>query len=92
MVKGWFDKGYTNVALMQDPIADWQKGKVAIGFDSHSWIRLGRSVWGNEVIQGALPQRPMPATHGAHGSMSIRPLSLTTLPIPKMGQTGCFQF
>ncbi len=57
MVKGWFDKGYTNVALMQDPIADWQKGKVAIGFDSHSWIRLGRSVWGNEVIQGALPPK-----------------------------------
>src|SRR5690606_11403695 len=32
MFKGWFDKGYTNVELMQDPIADWQKGKVAIGF------------------------------------------------------------
>jgi ABC-type glycerol-3-phosphate transport system substrate-binding protein len=57
MFKGWFDKGYTNLALMQDPIADWQKGKVAIGFDSHSWIRLGRSVWGNEVIQGALPPK-----------------------------------
>lgn len=57
MFKGWFDKGYTNLALMQDPIADWQKGKVAIGFDSHSWIRLGRSVWGNDVIQGDLPPK-----------------------------------
>jgi hypothetical protein len=57
MIRGWFDKGYTNVALMQDPITDWQKGKVAIGFDSHSWIRLGRSVWGNDVIQGSLPPK-----------------------------------
>lgn len=57
MIRGWFDKGYTNVALMQDPITDWQKGKVAIGFDSHSWIRLGRSVLGNEVVQGSLPPK-----------------------------------
>lgn len=54
MFKRWFDAGYTNVQLMQDPMPDWQLGKVAIGFDSHSWIRLGRSVLGNEKIHGSL--------------------------------------
>lgn len=46
MFKRWFDQGYTNLALMQDPMPVWQQGKIAVGFDSHSWIRLGRSVLG----------------------------------------------
>jgi ABC-type glycerol-3-phosphate transport system substrate-binding protein len=57
MFKGWFDKGYTNLQLLQDPVPDWQKGKVAIGIDSHSWIRIGRSVWGSENVKGTLPPK-----------------------------------
>ena len=57
MFKGWFDKGYTNLALLQDPMPDWQKGKVAVSLDSHSWIRIGRSVWGPDKVQGALPPK-----------------------------------
>ena len=57
MFKRWFDLGYTNLELMQDPMPDWQKGKVAVGFDSHSWIRIGRSVWGDDKIRGALPPK-----------------------------------
>lgn len=57
MFKHWFDAGYTNLQLMQDPMPDWQKGNVAVGFDSHSWIRIGRSVWGDDKIQGALPPK-----------------------------------
>ena len=57
MFKRWFDEGYTNLEVLQDPMPDWQKGKVAIGIDSHSWIRLGRSVWGDEVVQGTVPPK-----------------------------------
>jgi ABC-type glycerol-3-phosphate transport system substrate-binding protein len=57
MFKRWFDQGYTNLQLMQDPMPDWQLGKVAVGLDSHSWIRLGRSVLGDEKIQGGLPPK-----------------------------------
>lgn len=55
MFKRWFDAGYTNLELLQDPGPDWQKGKVAIGIDSHSWIRIGRAIWGSENIKGAVP-------------------------------------
>ncbi len=57
MFKRWFDEGFTNLELLQDPMPDWQKGKVAIGIDSHSWIRLGRSVWGAEAISGTVPPK-----------------------------------
>jgi ABC-type glycerol-3-phosphate transport system substrate-binding protein len=57
MFKGWFDEGFTNLQLLQDPAPDWQKGKVAIGIDSHSWIRIGRSVWGAEKVQGVVPPK-----------------------------------
>jgi ABC-type glycerol-3-phosphate transport system substrate-binding protein len=57
MFKGWFDKGYTDLRVLQDPVADWQAGKVAIGMDSHSWIRIGRSVWGAENVKGVVPPR-----------------------------------
>ncbi|NJN82488.1 MAG: extracellular solute-binding protein [Caldilineaceae bacterium] len=57
MFKRWFDEGYTNLELLQDPGPDWQKGKVAIGIDSHSWIRIGRSVWGNDLVQGTVPPK-----------------------------------
>jgi ABC-type glycerol-3-phosphate transport system substrate-binding protein len=57
MFKRWFDQGYTNLQLMQDPMPDWQLGKVAVGLDSHSWIRLGRSVLGDEKITGGLPPK-----------------------------------
>jgi ABC-type glycerol-3-phosphate transport system substrate-binding protein len=55
MFKRWFDAGYTNLQLLQDPMPDWQKGKVAIGIDSHSWIRIGRSIWGSENVKGTVP-------------------------------------
>ncbi len=55
MFKGWFDKGYTDLQLLQDPMPDWQLGKVAIGIDSHSWIRIGRSIWGSENVKGTVP-------------------------------------
>lgn len=57
MFRRWFDEGFTNLALLQDPLPDWQKGKVAIGIDSHSWIRQGRAVWGPEKVQGVVPPR-----------------------------------
>jgi ABC-type glycerol-3-phosphate transport system substrate-binding protein len=57
MFKGWFDQGFTNLTVLQDPAPDWQKGKVAIGIDSHSWVRTGRAVWGAELINGAIPPR-----------------------------------
>lgn len=57
MFKRWFDEGFTNLQVLQDPLPDWQKGKVAIGIDSHSWIRLGRSVWGPEKVKGVVPPR-----------------------------------
>jgi ABC-type glycerol-3-phosphate transport system substrate-binding protein len=57
MFKRWFDQGYTNLQLMQDPMPDWQLGKVAVGLDSHSWIRLGRSVIEGDKIQGGLPPK-----------------------------------
>lgn len=57
MFKRWFDEGFTNLQVLQDPLPDWQKGKIAIGIDSHSWIRLGRSVWGAEKIKGVVPPR-----------------------------------
>lgn len=57
MFKRWFDQGYTNLELMQDPMSAWQLGKVAVGLDSHSWIRIGRSIWEDDVIRGALPPK-----------------------------------
>lgn len=57
MYKRWFDAGFTNLQLMQDPLPDWQKGAVAIGIDSHSWIRLGRSTLGAEKVMGTVPPR-----------------------------------
>jgi len=60
MFRRWFDQEYTNVQLMQDPMPDWQLGKVALSFDSHSWLRIGRSVLGNDVIAGDLPPKTDP--------------------------------
>ncbi|MEX1021260.1 MAG: twin-arginine translocation signal domain-containing protein [Litorilinea sp.] len=60
MFKDWFDAGYTNLEVLQDPVADWQIGKVAIGIDSHSWIRIGRSIWGTENVQGTVPPKVNP--------------------------------
>ncbi len=57
MFKRWFDAGYTNLQVLQDPVADWQKGKVAIGIDSHSWIRIGRAIWGSQNIKGTIPPK-----------------------------------
>ena len=57
MFKSWFDKGYTNLAVLQDPLPDWQSGKIAIGIDSHSWIRIGRSVWTAEKVKGTVPPK-----------------------------------
>lgn len=57
MFKRWFDEGFTNLQILQDPVPDWQKGKVAIGIDSHSWIRIGRSIWGSENIKGTVPPK-----------------------------------
>lgn len=57
MINGWFEQGLTNLEVMQDPVTDWQRGKVGIGIDSHSWIRLGRSVWGDELVNGTVPPK-----------------------------------
>jgi ABC-type glycerol-3-phosphate transport system substrate-binding protein len=57
MFKSWFDRDYTNLAVLQDPMPDWQSGKVAIGIDSHSWIRIGRSIWTAENVKGTVPPK-----------------------------------
>ncbi|MCL4858330.1 MAG: extracellular solute-binding protein [Caldilineaceae bacterium] len=57
MFKRWFDKGLTNLELLQDPMPDWQTGKTAIGIDSHSWVRIGRSVWGADLVNGTVPPK-----------------------------------
>lgn len=57
MFKRWFDEGYTNLQVLQDPLPDWQKGAVAVGIDSHSWIRLGRAAQGAEKVNGTVPPK-----------------------------------
>ena len=57
MVKKWLDQGLARIDATADSTDIWQKGKVAMSLGSHSWVRLGRQVWGPEKVKGGRPPK-----------------------------------
>ena len=62
MFKKWLDQGLARFDATADSVDIWQKGKVAMSLGSHSWVRLGRQVWGPDKVKGGVPPQ---ATAGA---------------------------
>lgn len=55
MFKKWLDAGLARFDATADSTDIWQKGKVAMSLGSHSWVRLGRQVWGPDKVKGGVP-------------------------------------
>jgi ABC-type glycerol-3-phosphate transport system substrate-binding protein len=55
MFKKWVDAGLARFETNDDAVNAWQKGKYALSLSSHSWVRLGRQVWGKEKVAGGIP-------------------------------------
>ena len=58
MFKNWMDNGYARFDIQDDAINLWQKGKFAMSLGSHSWVRLGRAVYGPDKVKGGVPPQP----------------------------------
>lgn len=58
--KRYFDQGLTTTEALATSGSLWDKGKVAVGLDFHSWIRRGKQIWGSASVAGAMPPRPRP--------------------------------
>ena len=57
MLKKWKDAGLARVDTNADHYDVWQKGKIAFSLGSHSFVRVGRQVWGTAKVRGANPPR-----------------------------------
>ncbi len=55
MFKGWMDNGLARFDTQEDAINLWQKGKFGMSLGSHSWVRLGRAVYGPDKVKGGVP-------------------------------------
>jgi ABC-type glycerol-3-phosphate transport system substrate-binding protein len=55
MFKKWIDAGLARFDTVEDAVDAWQKGKFAMSLTSHSWVRLGRQVWGADKVKGGVP-------------------------------------
>ena len=55
MFKSWIDAGLARFDVNDVSIDAWQKGQYAMSLGSHSWVRLGRQVWGPELVKGGTP-------------------------------------
>ncbi len=55
MFKKWLDQGLARLDATADSVDIWQKGKVGMSLGSHSWVRLGRQIWGPDKIKGGVP-------------------------------------
>lgn len=55
LFKKWMTAGLARFDSNTDSIDIWQKGKVAMSLGSHSWVRLGRQVWGPDKVKGGVP-------------------------------------
>jgi ABC-type glycerol-3-phosphate transport system substrate-binding protein len=53
MYKKWSDQGIAIWDVGNTSTDAWQKGKHALNFTSHSWVRLGRQAQGNEKVKGS---------------------------------------
>ncbi len=56
--KKWMDAGLARFDTQDDAINLWQKGKFAMSLGSHSWVRLGRAVYGPDKVKGGIPPQP----------------------------------
>jgi len=56
-LKKWKDQGWARIDSTGDSTDVWQKGKIGFSLGSHSWVRLGRQVWGNAKVKGAMPPK-----------------------------------
>lgn len=69
MFKRWIDAGLARFDANDIAVDAWQKGKFALSLTSHSWVRLGRQVWGPEKVKGGVPPQASaeaPARTWAH--------------------------
>jgi len=55
MFKSWIGSGLARFETNDDAVNAWQKGKYAFSLSSHSWVRLGRQVWGKDKVAGGIP-------------------------------------
>lgn len=55
MFKSWIDAGLARFDTQDVAVDAWQKGQYAMSLGSHSWVRLGRQVWGPELVKGGVP-------------------------------------
>lgn len=55
LFKKWLSEGLARFDATADSVDIWQKGKVAMSLGSHSWVRLGRQVWGPDKVKGGVP-------------------------------------
>ncbi len=55
MFKKWIDAGLARFDTQDIAVDAWQKGKYAMSLGSHSWVRLGRQVWGPDAVKGGVP-------------------------------------
>jgi maltose-binding protein MalE len=55
MFKSWIGSGLARFETNEDATNAWQKGKYAFSLSSHSWVRLGRQVWGKDKVAGGIP-------------------------------------
>jgi ABC-type glycerol-3-phosphate transport system substrate-binding protein len=57
MLKKWQDQGLARLDATGVSVDVWQKGKVAMSLGSHSWVRIGRQVWGTAKVKGGMPPK-----------------------------------
>jgi ABC-type glycerol-3-phosphate transport system substrate-binding protein len=55
LFKKWIDEGNARFDVNDVSTDGWQKGQYAMSLGSHSWVRLGRQVWGPELVRGGTP-------------------------------------
>jgi ABC-type glycerol-3-phosphate transport system substrate-binding protein len=55
MFKSWIDDGLAVFETNDVSYDAWQKGERAMSLGSHSWVRVGRQVWGPELVKGGVP-------------------------------------
>lgn len=83
MFKKWTDAKLARYDITADSVDIWQKGKIGMSLGSHSWVRLGRQVWGPEKVKGAVPPQAnasAPPRTWAHVDSST---VLTNAPYPQ---------
>ena len=60
LFKKWIDAGLARFDVQDVAVDAWQKGGIAMSLGSHSWVRLGRQVWGPELVKGGVPPQANP--------------------------------